>query len=268
MNRKILLIIGKSDTTFPGKYAFKSESMIETLKERDDIDLEVVGDYKADKFDKDELYKAISSLDPNQLLTIIVLSHGGMSGDSFNFIMDSDTKLSSKELFTLIKSQMQDSPVDIFTQACHGGGMIKDKDILPSNSTVVSLTTLNMENNGIDFDKFPNALKDFSEDLTAYNLLQIYISKCLKNRFDPQIGYSGGYDYSLDNLLKLSMSNSIKFDKKHFEYLGCPDNYEEVYEKIVSNSSDWSINASEYGIALSIVLNDFNNKRLNKGKII
>ena len=260
MKRKMLLVIGKSDLIFQGEYSFKTERLIEELQKRDDIELVIVGDYKAEHFDYESLTKAISELNENQPLTVIMNTHGSIKNGYFEFLMDNNSRLSSKDLFSLISQKMTNTPVNLFTPACHGGGILYDKDILPVSSTLVVLTDMNEVNHGGDFDKISGYLNEFDVDLSAYNLLQLFLSKCLKNRYHPHIGIAGGVDYSLDDLLKSYISTPIDFDSSHFESLGSPKEYREVFDKIVMSKSEWSIYAAEYGMALAIILNDLKNQ--------
>lgn len=262
MKRKILLVIGKSDLFKEGEYSFKTEELVEALKKRNDIELVIVGDYKAEKFDYSSLSKSILELKEGQPITIIMQTHGSFENDAFEFVVDKDSNISSKDLFTTIVDVIPSTPVDIFTPTCHGGGMLFDRDILPLGSTLVTLTDKNDVNNGHDFAKIAKYIEDYNADLSAYNLLQLYLSKCLKSRFHPHIARSNCIDLSLDDMLKLYISNPIKFDVSHYNLSGCQDEYKDVFNKIVSSKSEWSIYASEYGIALSIILNDMEKKRI------
>ena len=261
MKRKVLLIIGKSDSLIPSEYSFKTEKIISELQKREDIDLVVSGQYNSDEFDYNQLQNQISNLNPEQPLTVIVMSHGAYSDSKgFEFILDNNFRLSSKSLFELIGEKMKETPVDIFTTACHGGGMLFDKDILPNGSTLVGLTDATEINSGGDFDKMQEHFEEFNNnEITAYNLLHFYLSRCLKNRFHPHIGIAGGEDFSLDDLLRTHLSKPINFDNDHFDMLGCPDDYKTIFDKIVTGKSEWSIYAAEYGIALSIILNKIKN---------
>ena len=256
MKRKVLLVIGKSDLSFEGEYSFETEKLIEALQKREDIELVIVGDYKTQNFDLEELNKSISELNEEQPLTIIMYTHGSVKNGYFEFILDNDSKLSSKDLFTLISQKISNIQIDIFTPACHGGGMLSDKDILPSGSTLVSLTDRNETNHGGDFNELSEFLGDYNADLSAYNLLQLFLVKCLKNRFHPHIGVSGDIEYSLDDLLKSQISKPLDYDLFHFKEVGSPKEYKEIFNKILNGKSEWNINAMEYGIALSIVLNN------------
>ena len=260
MKRKVLLVVGKSDLTFQGKYSFETEKLIEELQKREDIELVIVGDYKAENFDYEGLNNSIAQLNEEQPLTIIMNTHGSVKDGHFEFIMDSKLNLSSQKLFSLISLKIPNKSIDLFTPACHGGGMLSDKDILPLGSTLVALTDENEVNHGGDFDKLSEYIGGFSADLSAYNLLQLFLSKCLKNRYHPHIGISGSREYSLDDLLKSYLSTPLDFDFSHLESIGSPKEYKEIFDKIVTSKSEWSIYAAEYGIALSIILNDLKNK--------
>ena len=260
MKRKVLLIVGKSDLTIPGEYSFKTEKIISGLQKREDIDLVIVGHYNSNEFDYNKLQSEISNLNPEQALTVIVMSHGAYSDiKGFEFILDDKFRLSSKDLFTLIGERIQEVPVDIFTTACHGGGILFNKELLPAGSTLVGLTDAKEVNNGGDFEKMQEHFEEFNNEITAYNLLQFYLSRCLKNRFHPHIGITGNGDFSLDDLLRAHLSKPLDFDYNHFNMLSCPNDYKIIFDKIVSGKSEWSIYAVEYEIALSIILNELKN---------
>lgn len=268
MKRKVLLIIGKSDLLIPGEYSFKTEKVISELQKREDIELVIVGHYDANEFDYSQLRSEISNLNSQQPLTVIVVSHGAYN-NGFEFILDDKSRMPSTSLFELIGEKVQETPVDVFTTACHGGGMLFDKDLLPVGSTLVGLTDAKEVNNGADFDKMWEQFEDFNKnEITAYNLLQFYLSRCLKNRFHPHIGITGNGDFSLDDLLRANLSKPLDFDSNHFDMLGRPDSYKAIFDKIISGKSEWSIYAIEYGIALSIILNDLKNKGCLNTEII
>lgn len=269
MKRKVLLIVGKSDLTIPGRYSFKTEKIISGLQKREDIDLVIVGQYNSNEFDYNKLQSEISNLNPEQALTVIVVSHGEYSDiKGFEFILDDKFRLSSKNLFTLIGERIQEVPVDIFTPACHGGGILFDKELLPAGSTLVALTDAKEANNGLDFEKMQEHFEGLNNEITAYNLLQFYLSRCLKNRFHPHIGITGNGDFSLDDLLRTHLSKPLDFDYNHFNMLSCPNKYKIIFDKIVSGKSEWSIYAVEYGIALSIILNELKNSGHLDAKMI
>ncbi len=268
MKRKVLLIIGKSDLLIPGEYSFKTEKVISELQKREDIELVIVGRYDANEFDYSQLRSEISNLNSQQPLTVIVVSHGAYN-NGFEFILDDKSRMSSTSLFELIGEIVQETPVDVFTTACHGGGMLFDKDLLPVGSTLVGLTDAEEVNNGADFDRMWEQFEEFNKnEITAYNLLQFYLSRCLKNRFHPHIGIAGNGDFSLNNLLRAHLAKPLDFDSNHFDMLGRPDSYKVIFDKIISGKSEWSIYANEYGIALSIILNDLKNKGCLNTEII
>lgn len=259
MKRKVLLIIGKSDLFLPGNYSFEDKKIIEKLQSRNDIELVVIGRYNSQYFDIDKLKSEISGLNPEQPLTIIALSHGSYEySKGFEFLLDENTRVSSLDLFDSIGNIMR-VPVDVFTTACHGEGILYDKDKLPIESTLVGLTDAEATNSSSDFQQLQDSFDDFYGEITAYDLLQFYLSKCLKNRFHPHIGITGGGDYSLDSILKTKISNPMDFDYLHFASLGSTDEYKQILYKITNSKSEYSIYAAEYGIALSIILNDLRN---------
>lgn len=261
MNRKVLIIIGKRDGIDLPRFNLNKEiedadtKMIETIKNRGDVDLTVVGWYDKE-FDMSSLNSAITELDPIQPLTIIHMGHGTMEDKEFKFLLDDRTRVSAREIFGKISERMGDTPVDIISEACHGGAMLFDKDILPKGSTVVSLTDAFTINHGGAFERMQNAFDQFRGELTAYNILQFYLAGFLTSKYHPQIGISGGNSYSLDSELSKRGSH-IEFDEKHFESLGSPEKYKEVFRKIKTLGNN--VFAVDYGAALSIVLNDLKN---------
>ena len=105
MNRKVLIIIGKRDgIDLPGFNLNKEienadTKMIETIKNRGDVDLTVVGWYDKE-FDMSSLNNAIMGLDPIQPLTIIHMGHGTMEDKEFKFLLDDKTRVSAREIIS------------------------------------------------------------------------------------------------------------------------------------------------------------------------
>lgn len=268
MKRKVLVINGindllrfdeVSDILGLPKYIPNNDLFIEALRKREDIDLEVVGRHDQ-AFTPDDLLRVIANLDPNQPLTVIILSHSTYSLEKgFEFIMNNELKISSKDLFTALQMIVPSTPIDIFTTAGYGAGIMEDKDILPTGSVLVGLTDKTEVNSNGDFDTMCEHFSEFSGDVTAYDLLQFYLSRFLKNRFHPHIGISGGPHLSLDDCLTEHMSKPLELDLTHYLSFSPSSEYLEVFNKILSNKSEWKIYADEYGLALSIILNDLKN---------
>lgn len=260
MKRKVILISGVGGTAFN---KIDVDTFASKLSLLDYVDLNVIGDGETE-IKIDDIINSINSIDSDQEVTLIIQSHGNIE-NGFNFLLGDNFKISSNNLFQIIRTIIGDKPIDVFTQACHGGGMLLDKDVLPSGSTLVSLSSAESVNVGIDYKNMINNFDNFTEEPTSYNLLQFYLSNFLKNRFNPCIAVSGNEKiYNLNDYLKNGQAKNIVFDEGHFNWLGKNHQYIEVSKKLANLNSEYDIYANEYGLAMSICLNDLNNKGLLK----
>jgi len=76
-------------------------------------------------------------------ITIIVESHGHMNLDGDHEIDFDNTNYRplTKDLFAILKSIFRDKSIAILMTACHGGGAIKDIDLLPKGSSLLTLAS-------------------------------------------------------------------------------------------------------------------------------
>lgn len=260
MNRKVILISGNGGLAFGQK---EVATFVDKLTQLDNVDLEVVGNGEQN-LTIDEISQSLDTVLPEQDVTIIIQSHGTMK-DGFEFCIGDDFSMSSKELFRLIKIKLENKPIDIFTNACHGGGMLLDKEELAEGSILVSLTSSEESNFEIDYPNMIEHFETFSGEVTAYNLLEFYLVNFLKNRYKPFITVSGQSTiYNLDKFLTSGEARNIIFDSEHFSSIGEPPNYLNVFKKMKKLKNEWDIYAVEYGLAMSICLNELKNKGLVK----
>lgn len=258
MNRKVILISGNGGLAFGQK---EVTTFVDKLTQLDNVDLEVVGNGEQN-LTMDEISQSLDTVLPEQDVTIIIQSHGTMKS-GFEFCISNDFSISSKELFQMIRLKLGNKPIDIFTDACHGGGMLLDKEELAEGSTLVSLTSLEEPNVGIDYQNMIENFETFSGEVTAYNLLEFYLVNFLKNRHKPFIAISGQPTiYNLDKFLSSGEARNINFDSEHFSSIGELPNYLNVFQKLQNLKSEWDIYAVDYGLAMSICLNELKNKGL------
>ena len=191
-------------------------------------------------------------------LTIIYCGHGKVGADGFEFITGENNTIKVQDLFNLIKQKRNNKPVDFFSTACYGGAMHRHRNILPSNSVLVSLTDEKTVNNGSDFRNFAeNFPKNISVDLTAKNLLSMFMQTSLENIFPPCISISSGEVYNLDKLYKDFVSSNHKIDNLQNKSKGLllPSTLK-LIPKLNSAKYEYDINAKEYGKALALVFED------------
>lgn len=258
MNRKVILISGNGGIVFDQK---EVSTFANKLSQLENIDLIVVGNGEQD-LTVNEIMQSLDTISPEQEVTIIIQSHGEMK-NGFQFSLGDNSSISSKQLFQVIKNKLGDKPIDIFTQACYGGGMLLDKEELPIGSTLVSLTSQEEVNVGIDYENMIEHFETFNGEVTAYNLLEFYLVNFLKNRHKPFIAVSGQpIIYNLDSFLSSGEAKNIPFDSEHFSCLGEPPKYLEVSQKMQNLKREFAIYAVEYGLAMDICLNELKNKGL------
>lgn len=258
--RQVLVISGKDifDILY-NKPAMNTPVLLDKLSKREDIKFLSVGNGSED-ISLDEIKGALSQVNTNEPLTIIMQCHGSMQDGKFHFRIGEKENVSSESLFNVIKDHMPDKPIDFFTPACHGGGMMRDKDILPANSVLVSLTSRDMVNSGGDYCQMVSELDDFSRDFSSYNLLQHYMMNYLKSRFEPEIGVSQGQTINLNQSL-ITFTNSqnrqeIQTDETLKEIAINDVKYDNALNTLNTANNPWNILALEYGTALGILLNE------------
>ena len=260
MKRKVILISGNGGT------AFDEENVVtfaNKLQQKDNVDLSVVGNGESD-INIYELVNALYAVEKEQQVTIIIQSHSEKFGDGIHFSFDDNFSISSKKLFLIIKKILgEDKLVDIFSPTCYGACMLLDKDILPYGSTLASLTSYNMENVATSYEEMIKNFEQFTGEVTTYNLLDFYLLTSLTNRIGCYIAVSGlNKIYDLNSFLSDGTARDIAFDNDHFDSLGRPSKYLEVYNKIKNLLNEYQISLSEYGIAQDIILNNLKIKGL------
>jgi len=261
--RKVILLSGEGGTAFNDKTVEKYSSKLSGLG----VDLTTIGNGLQGLGEKEieQFCKVLEDVKVGQDVTLLVQSHGVMKDGQFGFCLGKNDKpISSKKFFDLINAHIDGKPVDIFTEACHGGGAMDDVNILPKGSTYACLTDRNSVNVGIDYHNMVDELEKFEGDLTSYNLMQHFTGNYLKNRHAPSIGVSGGKVVEMDKYLlgvggygsttkeqAIARSSGITLDQAHKEQSSHPG-YEEIFDKVKNGDL---VYAKEYGTALSIVLN-------------
>ena len=249
--RKVLVISG------PGGMAFDSgdvKKVNEILSQNGEVFS--VGDGEK-TITLEQIQKKLEEINLNNnedALTIFIYMHGKIENGNFIFMNGNDS-FSSQELFSLIAKNDSHTPVDIVSLSCHGGGCLKDIDILPENSVVVTLSHGSTTLSGFDVDRFIHAISNTEIELSANNLLNCYMTKALQNRNSPELGISGKDGHiSFGSLLERKIGQKINRDK----VLECvdgminPDEANEIIDKIEKSKSEWEIYALEYGKALAI----------------
>ena len=176
MNRSIILISGNGGKAFGQKEVSLFDKKITKLK---GTDLTLIGNGNM-SLSIHNVMNSLEKIKKEQEITIIMQSHGVIK-EGFHFKLGNYSTVSSKKLFQEIRNILGNRPIDIFTPACHGGGMLLDKEELPVGSTLVSLTSKEEPNHGGDYKKMINNFHTFNGDITAYNLLEFYLLNYLKN---------------------------------------------------------------------------------------
>jgi len=260
MKRKVILIFGNGGTAFDEKNA---ATFANKLQQKDNVDLSVVGNGERD-INIHEIVDALYTVEKEQQVTIIIQSHSEEWIEGLRFSFGDDFCISSNKLFLIIKNVLgENKPVDIFSPTCYGARMMHDKDVLPRGSVLASLTSYNMVNVGTSYNEMIKNFEQFTGEVTTYNLLEFYLLTSLINRIGCFIAVSGSKEiYDLNSFLSEGNARDITFDNNHFDSLGRPAKYLEVYNKIKNLLHEYQINLSEYGIAQDIILNNLKTKGL------
>ena len=235
-----------------------SKILKENLSKCKNVQVFMVGDGKSD-LTLEQIGQVLEKLDKSQPLTIIYNGHGKVGGTGFEFITGENQTIKVQDMFNLIKSKRGSNPVDFFSTACCGGAMHDVRNLLPDKSVLVSLTDAKKENNAGDFMDFArNFPTETKVELTASNLLNLYLQTSLVNRFSPCISKSGGMTYNLDLMLQYFIGRRQQvadLQDKVTEGVLLPSTLE-VVPKLNNAKSQWDIYAKDYGKALSVVFTE------------
>ena len=218
----------------------------------------IVGDGRS-TLSLDQIEQAMNNLDNDTPLTIIYSGHGKVGEDGFEFITGKNYTIKVQDMFNLIRQKRNNHPVDFFSEACYGGAMHNARNILPDNSVLVSLTDAETINNGSDFTDFAeNFPKDTTLDLTAKNILSLFMQTSLTNRFPPCISKSSGGMYNLNKLyldFVYGWQKIGNLQENASEGLLLPSTLE-LIPKLNDAKQEYDIVAKEYGKALALVFED------------
>lgn len=265
--RNILILAGDVQDPLGSIVAFASENerdinTAKTLKESlsscKGHNVSVVGDGKS-SLSLEQIGQALDNLDNATPLTIIYCGHGRVGENGFEFSTGENSGIKVQDMFNLIKQKRNNHPVDFFSNACYGGAMHFAGNLLPDNSVLVSLTDAKTVNNASDFIRFAeNFPTGVSVDLTAANLLSLFMQTSLTNRFSPCISRSNGGMVNLDELYKAFIRGRQKIDNlqdKDSKGILLPSTLE-LIPKLNSAEKEYDIYAQEYGKALALVFEE------------
>jgi hypothetical protein len=260
--RKIILLSGAGGTAFDGKTVEKYSANLSAVNGGNVFaigdGINGIGENEIEQFQNE-----LASTKPGQAVTIIIQSHGAMKDGQFSFCLGAnDKRVTSKKLFDLINTATNGKPVDIFTEACHGGGAMRDIGALPKGSQFACLVDEKNPNVGINYHTMIDNLHKIDGELSAFNLLQFFTSNFLENRIAPAIGISGGKVCEPDGYLlgvsgvdnktaAVNKSRGLEFDEIHMAK-SPHESYTKIFNKIKNGEL---VYAKEYGTALSIILN-------------
>ncbi|CAL7960908.1 exported hypothetical protein [Gammaproteobacteria bacterium] len=88
------------------------------------------------------IQESIERIKLPEKIMFIIDGHGGIDqeGNHVTSFDNTQYKVKTKDLFTALKSIYKDKPIEVFLTSCHGGGAIKDVDLLPKGSTLLVLS--------------------------------------------------------------------------------------------------------------------------------
>lgn len=200
----------------------------------------------------------MTNLEPSEKTTYLINS----ISDGYNFIFNDALKFSFGKLFDLIGHFKK--PVDIVigpnkSKSC----FLVDKKLLPEGSCVVSLID---SPKSINFDWY-NTIKevgDIKGDLTATNILDYYLINHIKNKTYPVLGLKTKF-YIIHDVAIKNFNPTDSVDSSVLEKLN--EKQKQAYINVFNKMQEKKqINFDEYGMACSVLLNDFlkKEKLLNK----
>ena len=185
--RQVILLAG------PGAMAFNKQDvkLEETALKKHCANVVRIGDGK-ENLTESHIEALLSAIDPKLDITLIIRAHGAVKEAATGHLIDESHFLilgenffkTAKELFIQLAKKLHGRPIDIFSTACYSGDMHEPSSrLLPTGSTYTALAPATLMTCGADVDRLFEQLNlEIEFNITAENLLLLYLTSSLKNR--------------------------------------------------------------------------------------
>lgn len=250
--RNIVIIAGNGGYAFGNEEVQKLKNGLSNIDDTNEVT--VIGDGEKD-ISLQDIQSGIKNLDDSASTVIFFYNHGKVKDGQFYF-MSEKGDFSSKEAYSELAKKFQ--KLDIFNTACESGASLKDINILPEGTKVITLSKENDETIGGQVTSMIDSLSDYKGDIDSEKLLRFYLVHGTRNRSSiPQIGISGHNEIvDLDALLETKIGKN--FDAEHVISVtkGLIDEEEtrKYCERFQKANNEYEFTAVEYGKAIAIAL--------------
>jgi hypothetical protein len=141
---------------------------------------------------------------------IIIDGHGGINEEDNHIISFDNTnyKTQTKDLFIALKNIFENKPIEVLIGSCYGGGAIKNVDLLPRGSTLLTLSQADKEvivsESRAIFSEYDAKIKqenyqEYPERFSLQHFLMLYLFSLGETNNIPELAVSGGakkFDYT------------------------------------------------------------------------
>ncbi len=252
--RNIVIVAGNGDMAFGEEEVQKLKKGLSDIEETGEVT--VIGDGKKD-ISLDDIQKGIKDLDGSAPTTIFFQNHGKVKDGKFYF-MSGKGDFSSKEAYSELAKKFQE--LDIFNTACESGASLKDIDVLPEGTKVVTLSKEDDGTIGGQIERMIDNLSNYKGEVDSERLLRFYLVHGTRNRSSvPQIGISGHDEIiDLDALLERKIGQEFNQERVLEATRGLMDDKEarEYCERFQKANNEYEFMAVEYGKAMAIALSE------------
>lgn len=195
--------------------------------------------------------------------SLVIHAHGKQDGDGHAIEAQPDRWVPSGVLFSRLRSELGDAPVDVFATSCHGGAASEAANrLLPPGSTFVALAPSSETVAGGDVEALASRAQAMALDLnrdqqtSASELLLVYLTQALQTRIAPEVTVAGqgtrrlGSELASRSGRPFSSEERARVDEALTPLVGA-DETRRIVEAIQSSRDEWSIPAADYGKALA-----------------
>lgn len=263
--RNILIVAGNGGMAFGEDDVQKLKSGLSSIEEAGEVN--VIGDGKKD-ISLDDIQSGIENLDGSASTVILFWNHGKVKDGKFYF-MSEKGDISSREVYSELSKKFHN--FDIFNTACESGASLKDLDVLPEGTKVVTLSKEGDATIGGQIERMIDSLSSYKGEIDSERLLRFYLVHGTRNRNSvPQIGISGHDEIiDLDALLERKIGQEFSQERvlEATHWLIDDEEARKYCERFQNANNEYEFIAVEYGKAMAIALSEQFGKEVNRENI-
>lgn len=259
--RNVLIVAGNGGMAFGEEEVQKLKSGLSGIEKAGEVN--VIGDGKKD-ISLDDIKSGIKDLDGSASTIVLFWNHGKVEDGKFYF-MSEKGDIPSREVYSELSKKFQN--FDIFNTACESGASLKDIDVLPEGTKVITLSKEGDSTIGGQIERMIDNLSNYRGEVDSERLLRFYLVHGTRNRSSvPQIGIAGHDEViDLDALLERKIGQEFNQERVLEATHGLIDGDEVrgYCERFQKANNEYEFIASEYGKAMAIALSEQFGKEVN-----